>query len=193
MELQFPESDIPSLEKEYWEYFENKFPRQAERERRLINMRDEVSEQRHLTIDKLEEVALWVISSDVLRRHSVRIKDNCENAVREITGCALQSEDERVRYSVMTRSPQAGGLHGVGPVIATAILHLFHKDLYPFLTPQATKAVGKQKKESFKFWQKYVTYCRTLANSNNQQMPTFEQMRTLDRALWWYSEKDDKK
>lgn len=188
MQLQFPKSDIPRLAKKYCEcWFTSNPSTQAERELKLIDMRDTVCAQEHLTKDILREVALWVISSDNLRRHSVGIECNSENDVENITGKALQSENERVRFQVLR------SLDGVGGTTATAILHLFHKDPYPFLTSKAMTAVGEQKKESFEFWEKYVMYCRTLANSNNQQMPTFVQMRTLDRALWWHSEKDDKK
>lgn len=42
MKLQFCKSDIPKLAEEYWDYFTDRYPEQAERERQLIDMRDEV-------------------------------------------------------------------------------------------------------------------------------------------------------
>lgn len=182
MELQFSKSRIPSLAEGFWEYFEERFPEHAAREKKLIDMRDEVSGQKYLTKDILQEVATWKST-----RRVALIEKNSENDVREITGYALQSESERVRWGVLTC------LAGVGFPTATVILHFFHKDPYPILDWRAAESVGEINtySYSFEFWQEYVTFCRNHAKKKNQQMPTFDQMRTLDRALWQYS-KDEK-
>lgn len=134
----------------------------------------------------MREVATWKS-----KRRVALIENNSENAVREITGYALQSEDERVRWGVLTC------LAGVGFPTATVILHFFSKDPYPILDWRAAESVGEGEtyKYSLEFWQEYVKFCRDHANSNNQEMPTlkFKQMRELDQALWWYSKKDDEK
>ncbi len=135
MELQFPESDIPSLAKKYCEYwFTSEYTEQAKLEQELINMREAVCAQNYLTKDILRKVATWVS-----RRRVALIKNNSENTVREITGYALQSKDERVRRGDLNR------LDGVGVATATAILHFFHKDPYPFLSENSAKSVGERK------------------------------------------------
>lgn len=184
MELQFCKSRIPGLAKQFCEHFEKRFPKQAEREQKLIDMRDEVSEQKYLTKNILRETATWKS-----KRRVALIEDNSENDVREITGYALQSENERVIWGVLTC------LAGVGFPTATVILHFFHKDPYPILDWRAAESVGEKEtyNYSLEFWQKYVTFCRNHAKSDTVEMPTFDQMRTLDRALWWNSKKDDEK
>lgn len=135
-------------------------------------MRDEVYIDRHLTKDILREVATWKST-----RRVALIENNSENDVKEITGYALQSENERVIWGVLTC------LAGVGFPTATVILHFFHKDPYPILDWRAAESVGEGEtyNYSFEFWQEYVTFCRDHAKSANVDM------RTLDRALWWYS------
>ncbi len=182
MRLPFPKSDIPCLA--------NRYP-EPERERQLIAMRGKVREQKCLDKNILREVAIWAKLQNVKR-----IEDNnSENDVIRRTSNALQSEsgDERVRLSELTR------LYCVGPVAATAILHFFHKDPYPFLSKYSAKSVGEEEryKDSLKcwqkyvtFWQEYVTFCRDHAKSDTVEIPTFAEMRTFDRALWWYANRE---
>ncbi|MDE0482452.1 MAG: hypothetical protein OXI67_07755 [Candidatus Poribacteria bacterium] len=187
MQLQFPKSDIPRFAKKYCECFFTGNPStQAEREKKLIAMRDEVSEQGYLDIDILQKVATWLKVQNVRRIEN----NNSENDVIERTHEALQNGDE----PVLARPRQDGGLYGVGPVVATAILHFFHKDPYPILSRYSVKSFGEEERyndslnywqEYVTFWQEYVTDCRTLAES-----ATFEEMRTLDRALWWYANRE---
>lgn len=183
MKLQFPESDIPGLAKGFWKYFNINYPQLVELEQQLIDMRDAVCAQKYLTKDILRDVATWK-----LRRSVARVENNSENDVREITSYALQSENERVGWGVLTC------LSGIGFPTATVILHFFHKDPYPILDWRATESVGEKKTfdYSFEFWQEYVDFCRKHAKSETQQMPTFVQMRTLDQALWWYSKNSKK-
>ncbi len=137
MKLQFCKSDIPKLAEEYWDYFTDRYPEQAERERQLIDMRDEVYIDRHLTKDKLREVAMWKS-----KRRVALIENNSENAVREITGYALQSEDERVRWGVLTC------LAGVGFPTATVILHFFPKTRTQYLIGVQRSLLEKERHTS---------------------------------------------
>ena len=73
-------------------------------------------------------------------------------------------------------------LNGVGWPSASTILHFFHNDPYPLLDFRALWSIGIESyKYSFSFWEKYVDFCRNVANENEVSM------RTLDRALWQYS------
>ena len=76
-------------------------------------------------------------------------------------------------------------LDGVEWAVASAILHWFHKDHYPIWSAHTRysmyidKARYTQKRGE---WEAYVKFCRKLAKENGVDM------RTLDRALWKYSE-----
>jgi hypothetical protein len=76
-------------------------------------------------------------------------------------------------------------LDGVSMPTASVLLHLAHKDPYPIIDSRALWSLGIEKPPatcSFEFWQEYTRTCRSLA----KQAPV--SMRTLDRALWQYSE-----
>ena len=105
--------------------------------------------------------------------------ENYESDVREITGAALTSQAECVRWDILTE------LRGIGPSNASAVLHLFHEGRYPMNTSYARGAfygLENENELSFDFWMRYVTHCRTIADRNKVCM------RTLDRAKWMYSE-----
>lgn len=167
MKLRFCESEIPYWAKRYsapgGEKLENELT-----DKDLVN---KVQQQQYLTQGILRKVARWKSP-----RRVDLIDDNSENDVRELTGYVLKSQSERVTWGVLTC------LAGVGLPRASAVLHLFHKELYPIIDKRAMWSIGVEKYNySFSCWQKYVSFCRDLSKSNDVDM------RTLDRALWQYS------
>ena len=74
-------------------------------------------------------------------------------------------------------------LRGIGQSTASAILHLYDEGQYPILDIHALWSAGlkKKKRTSYPFWLEYIEFCRDIANRNGVDM------RTLDRALWFYS------
>ncbi len=178
MKLRFPESEISYWADQYLQYCSNnevQFQREMELTDRDIV--DTVQQQGYLDRELLKEVATWKSP-----RRAGLIAENSEGYVREITGYALKSQDERVRWDILTQ------LKGIGFPTASAVLHLFHEAPYPIIDVRTIWSLSVDNYNysfnySFTFWQEYVAFCRALAERNNVDM------RTLDRALWMYSKK----
>ena len=76
---------------------------------------------------------------------------------------------------------------GVGESVASVILHLYDEGDYPILDKNALSSIGidsRKVKYDEPFWRKYVKFCCTEAE--RYDVP----MRTLDRALYKFSESD---
>ena len=126
----------------------------------------------YLTKSDLIALSYWVKNA----RNIHRIKDNSDDCIKERTAFALSSA---------TADPDRIRLNGVGWSVSSAILHWFHKDHYPIWSGPARDSVhldetrGTPKPGE---WEAYVNFCRKLAKENEVDM------RTLDRALWKYSD-----
>ncbi|RKU14261.1 hypothetical protein C6502_01325 [Candidatus Poribacteria bacterium] len=132
---------------------------------------DDVKGRGYLTKCDLITLSDWAKNGRNIRQ----IKCNSDDFVKEITGFALSSDTaERDRICYLRR------LNGVGPAVASAILHWFHKDHYPIWSPPARNSVGIDSPK-WGEWEAYVSFCRCLAKKNKVNM------QTLDRALWKYS------
>ena len=112
-------------------------------------------------------------------RQTGRIKSNSDGCVEEKTRHALNPETaEPDRIGHLTDC-----LDGVGPLVASAILHWFHQDDYPIWSGPARYSVHLDETRGtpqLGEWKAYVKFCRKLAKENEVDM------RTLDRALWKY-------
>lgn len=110
-------------------------------------------------------------------RSSRRCELNAPDFIREVTSVALSTENERLRIEVLTL------LHGVSWPTASVLLHFAHRDRYPILDFRALEALGVDGRQnySFELWWEYVKICRALADKAGVTM------RTLDRAMWWWS------
>jgi len=172
MKLRFPESEISFWAQKYMK--EECTPEEEE----LLEFRSTVQEDGYITKDLLKRIAQW--KSARIVHH---VDKNDENYVKEITSWSFSTNDERARIEVLTL------LDGVGWAVASAILHLYHKEEYPILDFRALWSVGLEVPNdySFKFWMPYVKFCRRVASDNRVDM------RTLDRALWQYSKENQKK
>jgi hypothetical protein len=102
---------------------------------------------------------------------------NTAARIREATGVALASPDERAKIYVLRT------LAGVGWPTASVILHFCDRRPYPILDYRALWSVGVTRPPvySFEFWWAYTRFTRALARA------TRHDMRTLDRALWQYA------
>ena len=174
MKLRFPESEISYWAEQFLQFWSNNEV-QFQREMELTDQAlvDKVQQQGYLDRELLKTVATWKSP-----RRAGLIDENSESDVIEITGEALKSQDERVRWRILTE------LKGVGFPTASAVLHFFHEEPYPIADVRAMWSLGIDQKGNhypFKFWLEYVAFCRDLAERNNLDM------RTVDRALWEYS------
>lgn len=111
-------------------------------------------------------------------RSKSRVRRNSAAAIKDATRLALSTSDERLRIGVLTL------LQGVEMPTASVLLHLAHPDPYPILDVRAIWSLGVEQQPSyypFEFWMAYTETCRALAKEAGASM------RTLDRALWQYS------
>ena len=118
---------------------------------------------------------------ELCRWKSPRTKSLCDSndgaLINEATKISLSAQHERVRIgSLLT-------LEGVGYPMASMILHFCHRDPYPILDYRTIWSLSAEVPYAytFDFWWRYVVYCRGLAQRHHGDM------RTLDRALWQYS------
>ena len=111
------------------------------------------------------------------------IDNNPPGHVERITTEAFSLDDDWEKLKKLMRF--YGGLQGVRQSVASVILHLYDSKKYPILDVHALRTIGiDNKKVNYDepFWRKYVNLCRAKAERYNVSM------RTLDRALWKYSE-----
>ncbi len=168
MKLRFKESEINQIAEKY------EYPLE-EKESTLLNLKKNVQSKGFLSKSQLFLVAKWKAP-----RSAGYVERNTDIYVREITTFAFNTKDERARIESLTI------LGGVSWPTASAILHLFHKEKYPILDFRAlwSVSIDVPSQYSFPFWWPYVTFCRDIAKRSNVKM------RTLDRAMWQYSKKN---
>ena len=169
MKLRFKESEILQFAGMY------KYPRE---ETELEGLKNTVWSKGFLSKAELMIVAKWKAP-----RSAGHVKKNPDGYVEEITAFTFKTKNERSRIETLTV------LDGVAWPTASVILHFFHRDRYPILDFRAlwSASVKVPTQYSFSFWWPYVEFCRDMANRNNVDM------RTLDRAMWKYSEQNRRK
>ena len=128
-----------------------------------------------LTSIDLQRVAAWKSP-----RSAGHVKKNSDQYVQEITGIALNANEERTRVEVLCV------LDGVSWPTASVILHFYHKNRYPILDFRALFSVSLEvpNQYTYRFWWEYVKYCRELSTKSDLTM------RELDQALWQYSKEN---
>ncbi|MYB65236.1 hypothetical protein F4083_05355 [Candidatus Poribacteria bacterium] len=136
------------------------------REKKLLELKESIYKQGHLTKSELEILAKWKSPRNANRI----IKNNSEKLVKEKTSASFKATDPYESINPLRE------LKRIDWAIASAILHFFHKDKYPIYDIHALRAVGKEKGEGV--WGRYVEFCRKVAKDNKVDM------RTLDRALY---------
>jgi len=144
----------------------------------------------YYTRDDFLEVCEWKTRGRP-RRH---YQKNSEEHVRKVTANALLNTDEEKRLWTHV----APGLRGVQMPTASVLLHLAAGDpsspaaaakSYPIIDFRALWSLNweKPRRDTFGFWWAYVEACRRLAVQCGLSI------RDLDRALWEYSNQNQKK
>ncbi len=102
---------------------------------------------------------------------------NSPEFIDSISTIALSTPDEQLRIEIWRL------LNGVDWPTASTLLFWLHNEEYPILDFRAVWSLGyaKPPKYDYSFWADYVDCCRTLARKCGVSV------RTLDRALWQYS------
>jgi hypothetical protein len=111
------------------------------------------------------------------------VESNPAEFIESVTGMATTTGNERLRIEVLTL------LRGVRWPTASVLLHFGHPEPYPILDFRALWSLGVEEPPvyEFSFWWEYTRFCRSLAEDAGVSM------RTLDRALWAYSKKNQGK
>ncbi|MDO8558351.1 MAG: hypothetical protein Q7S09_04165 [bacterium] len=133
--------------------------------------------QRYLTKDQFVRVGIWKSP-----RQKKRYKSNDDVTVREITAFSFSAKTEQARLGALL------ALEGVSFPVASVILHFAFPERYPILDFRALWSLGWElpKSYNFRFWAKYCDKIRSIA------MESSLSIRTVDKALWQYSKKNQK-
>jgi hypothetical protein len=178
LSLKFPKADLPQWARRY-SYADDKRALQAGERARAAG---------YFTRDDFLEVCEWKTRGRP-RRHYTR---NSEDDIRRVTALALSSTDEPTRLWTLV----APNLKGVQMPTASVLLHLAACDptsaamantAYPIIDFRALWSLNCEKRrDTFQFWWRYVETCRALATEAGLSM------RDLDRALWEYSNQNQR-
>ena len=162
--LRFKELDIVNIAEEY-NYEPN--------ETTILDMVQEIQDKKYLDYNNLQKLAYWKSP-----RSASNIKKNQNEYVIEISRISLTTMNDRLRIQSLTL------LDGVGWPTASCILHWFHRDPYPILDFRTlwSLSITQPQSYSYEFWKEYTDICRNIVARNSINM------RTLDKALWKYSE-----
>jgi len=171
MKLQFEISQINQLAAQYVD-------EGSARDRRLTKEITEkvfpsYEQKGHLTKSEFLTVCAWKTP-----RSKPRCESNDENLVKEISHLAKITTSEQLRIRSWTL------LAGVKWPTASVFLHFAFPNKYPILDFRALWSIGTEvpKQYTFPFWEDYTRFCRALAHEAGVDL------RTLDKALWKYSE-----
>ncbi len=133
--------------------------------------------QGYLTRPQFLAIARWK-SPRPAKHH----EKNDAATVEAVTRFAFTTPVESLRLSALTL------LKGVQPRTASAILHLCHRDPYPMMDVRAFWSLGidDEPRDWAAVWAEYTDTCRSIAAEAKTDL------RTLDRALWGFSDHNGK-
>jgi hypothetical protein len=184
--IRFPKSEVAQWANCY------SYTQGGDDDGRVLEIGERSRRAGYYTRDDFLEVCEWKTRGRP-RRH---YQQNSEEDVRRVTTIALSIADEKTRiWALVAPAP---GLIGVQMPTASALLHLASADprspltagkAYPIIDFRALWSLNweKNRRDTFKFWWAYVQACRALA------VECGVSMRDLDRALWEYSNQNQKK
>ena len=185
-EMQFPFTTRKEILD--WEacYIDGQTEKRQRQEQAVIDIEKAVKARKtldtsggYLLKDELQEMGKWK------HRALPSIMDkNPPEHVEKITAEAFSPGDDWEKLKKLIS--YYGGLQGVRESVASVILHLYDPKKYPILDENALRSVGIKEEyvhgPKYPFWQEYVDLCRAEAERYDVSM------RTLDRALYKYSE-----
>lgn len=107
---------------------------------------------------------------------------NSEERIINITKLSFHSKDEYFKIKVLQL------LKGVSWPVASTILHFMQPSRYMIMDFRAIWSLGWQQPKSydFYFWTRYTKTVRLISKKNKVSL------RTLDKALWFYSKENQK-
>ena len=180
-EMRFPFSTKQEIQDWAERYTEDQTGAQKLVEKYLIGLKKTVRERKtrrtpsgYLRYNELYDLVYWKL------KRSPWIDKIPESFVRKVTGEVFHLDDDFEKLKKLT------DLYGVGQSVASAILHFCDQKEYPILDQHTLRSLEIQEEyvhgPEYPFWQEYVNLCRAEAKRFDVSM------RTLDHALWKYSE-----
>lgn len=126
-----------------------------------------------LTYEQFIDMVEWKST-----RRIAAAKSNSPELVVELTRMAFSANHQFARMGALTL------LSGVGLPVASVLMHFGCDRTVPIIDERALWSLSCEKPKSYtlEFWEAYLRYCRRLAERNNMSV------RSIDRALWKYSE-----
>lgn len=124
----------------------------------------------------LQEIVNWKSE-----RRKALIADNSDGEIRDALTLALLAKEPRSALAVLM------GLSGVALPMASAILTAIDQDTYTIADYRAMEALGEPDADYYNlnmYLHDYLPMCRRLAAEAGVSL------RTLDKALWTWSEKN---
>lgn len=127
----------------------------------------------YLTKKEFLKVCMW---------KTPRSKPHCESNepqfIKEVSSQCLRTKSDQMRIQAWTM------LNGVKWPTASVFLCFAFPNRYPIMDVRALWSLGEDvpSKYTYEYWAEYTKVCRTLSKSSGVTM------RTLDKALWKYSE-----
>ncbi len=169
MRIKNDRNKILKYAKSYDELFRDTTDETVEKE--LVNW---FSKHKYLDRGTFLKLCLWKSSRP--RKH-YEDDINSDKRVRMITSLAINSEDEYFKIKALQL------LKGISWPVASVILHFSHPNKYMIMDFRAIWSLGWQqpKQYTYEFWTRYTKEVTELANRLNVNL------RTLDKALWFYS------
>lgn len=131
-------------------------------------------DNRYLDREKFIKIGMWKTP-----RQKGRYESNENETVQKVTTFSLKTSSEQARIKSLFI------LNGVSYPVASAILHFAFPEKYPILDFRVLWSLGMKQPNSytFEFWMKYCERMREI--SNQTRLP----IRTIDKALWEYSKR----
>lgn len=181
-EMQFPFTTKKEIL--YWEtrYIESQSEKWQHREQAVIDIKENVKarQTRETPSGYLETAELRMMGHWKHYTLPSKVDKNLPGYVEKITAEAFGFDDDWEKLIKLKK------IYGVAQSVASVILHLYDPKKYPILDHHALRSVGIKEDyvygPEYPFWQEYVDICRAKAKCYDVSM------RTLDRALWKYSE-----
>jgi len=142
-----------------------------------------LSKHKYLTREKFIKLGLWKSKRPQKHYKSSR---NTDKFVKKITSFAFETDDERKRIETLLGAK--GGIKGVSWPVASVILHFTFPERYPIMDYRVIWSLGwnQPKSYNFEFWQKYGGELKSLGRKFSFSL------RTIDKALWFYSKENQK-
>ena len=168
MQLRFHPSEIKSLSDRYVSSLSKE---EYDEEFAIINLKKKIQKAFFMTKEELYLVGKWKT-----KRVSKRLLENTDSFTQEITEIAFTATDDWDKLQTLTT------LKGIGHARASALLHLYDKEIYPILDMHANFSIGFERVArayyTKKFWIEYIQYFRNLISEHN-----IKEHRDLDRAF----------